>query len=481
MMKFFLTMNFFRVVSIVALLFAVPVLRAQDPVPPPSQPDENSQQSGQTPTDAQSKKDNGEGQANPSQDLSNAEPPHAPVIPASALFRLGGAGFLSNDQSPLHLGPISLASAEALGAYNHYQSQDGKTDFTQTGSVMRADVVLAEQLKNVNFLAQWEPRLTIFDGHSVGDVDNGSADLDTHYDLTQRLSLGLNDRFSYFATRLLYGDFFLSSGQVQNPVSQQNSFLDTPGHSLNNNVFATLNYQITPLTQVSVSPSFYYSRSSADSALFSNRSKVYSGQVTLTHAVSPRTSVGLSYGVSAITLRQATSTPIYNSLTANYAHLLSPSLSFTASGGLSTVALAGNARTYSFTGNATLTKTLEKTDLAVNYSRGLYLDDYATTSFTDRVDGQINQRIGRRFGTGAGVGFQRESRTGGFLGKYASVFANMQLFPLINAYVRYTYTGQQGDLMLLTTGTRHLVVFGLRFQAPIVRPQESRAKSNTQF
>jgi len=466
-MQCFVKIYFLRAAILISLLAGALAARAQDPVPPPvDQPSDNSQQ----PADDQTKKENAPGNTESTQEEPPAESPHAPVMPASALFRLGGGGMLSNDQSPVRLGPLSLVSADVLGAYNRFSSADGTTVFAQTGSLMRADVVLAEQLKNLTFMAQWEPRLTIFDGHAIGDVDNGSVDFSTHYDFTRRLTLSLNDRFSYFASRLLYGDFFLSSGEVQNPVTQQNSFLDTPGHSLNNNLFATLNYQISPLTQVSVSPSFYYSRPSTESTdLFSNRSQVYSGQVTLTHTVSPRTNFGFSYGISAVKMRDSDSTPLYHSLTANYGRLLSRTLSFTGSAGVSTTAVPNVARIYSFTGNASLTKTLEKTSLAINYSRGLYLDDYLTTAFTDRVDGEVTHVLGQRYSVGGGVGYQRESRTDGFEGTYASGFMTVRILPMISAYGRYTYTNQKGDIQLLETGTRNLVVFGLRFQAPTAK------------
>jgi hypothetical protein len=446
------------------LLFLLPGASAQQPPPSPPDYDPNSPSTGPAPSHPQDMEDERSNPPASATDNFNPDPPHPPMALSSPLFRLGGGGFLQANQSPLRLGPIYLSSAEVLGAYNAFSSSDNTKNTTQTGILMRSDIVLDKLYKNVRFTTQWEPRLSILDGISRGDIDNVFSSLDTKFDLTNRLSLRLLDHFSYFASRLLYGDYFFSAGIVEVPVNQQNSFLDTPGHALSNTAMAALDYQVSPLTRVYFSPSFNYFHTTTSSSLL-NSSSEYDGAFGLEHTLSDNTRIGLQYVLTSVEFKQV-GRAVYNTLSGTYAHLFSPTFSFTGSAGVSTYAVSNDPRSWTFAGSATLTKAFRASSVSIAYVRGLYLADYTTTDFTDRVDGQYNQSLGRRLTVGLGAGLQKEWRADGFRGRYAQASLSFRLSPLLSAYTRYTYAYQTGDQTFLSTGTRNLVVFGLRFQAP---------------
>jgi hypothetical protein len=396
---------------------------------------------------------------------SNPEPPHPPVAPTSPLFRLSGGGLLSNSQGPLRLGPIYVASAEIFGAFDHFNPSNGAiAGQSQSGAFLRTTIVLDEMYKNTRFTVQWEPHYTYLNGTSIGDAENISAGFQSTFHLSPRFDITVLDRFGDVASRLLYGDFFVTSGIVETPASQQNTFLDAPGHSITEEAQAIFNYRLSQLTAISFTPSFNYFQTNTTSALL-NSSREYSGQFTLSRTMSPRTTIGLGYTFSAVQFDITPAPTYYNTLTANYARLLTPSLSFTASGGVATFAGPSIRRSWTGTGSAALTKTYQTGYLAISYNRGLNLSDYSTTQFTDRIDGQAGIKLNPRINFQVGGGFQREGRSGGFRGRYADTSLGFRLAPTLSLYGRYTFSYQTGDQAFLLSGTRNLYVIGLRWDA----------------
>jgi hypothetical protein len=392
----------------------------------------------------------------------NPEAPRPPMALVSPLFRVSGSK--QAGQSPLRFGPLSIGSMEVLGAYNSFTPSDGSTKTRQSGVFMRSDIVLDEVYKNVRFTTQWEPRLSILDGTYRGDPGNGASGIDLTLDLTRKLDLRLADRFTYFASRLFYGDYFLTSAEVQAPVSQQNSFLDAPGHSLSNSAIFNLNYKVSPLTTIYFSPTFNYFHTTTSTALLDS-SQEYNGALGVVHLTSEKTTVGLNYNLTAAKFKHDADVVLYNTVNVTYAHMLSPTFSFTSSAGVSTFRVANDPRSWTFAGSASLTKAFRASSIVATFTRGLYQADYTTTAFTNRLDGLYNQSVGHRLMVALGGGWQKESRTHGFDGRYAQVGLGFHLSSMIVAFARYSYLFQIGDQRYLVTGTRNLVVFGLRFEA----------------
>jgi hypothetical protein len=331
---------------------------------------------------------------------------------------------------------------------------------------MQASIVLDEFFKNVRFTTQWEPRLSIFYGTVYSDLDNGVASLDANFKLTDRLNLSLSDRFSYFASRLFWGYYFLTSPNVEIAAIQQNSYLYAPGHSISNTASADLSYQVSPLTKLSFSSSFNYFHTNTQSSLLDS-STGETGTFGLTHSMSEKTAIGLSYSLGVVHF-QNTDPTLYQYISGSYSHLFSPSFSFTGSAGASTYRVPHDPRYWTFTGSAILMRTFRDSSVSIGYFRDLYLADYITSSFTDRVDGQYSRHLGERLTLILGAGLQKESQVNGFRGNYVQTSLNFSLSRMLSTYARYTYSHQTGDLGGLVPGTTNLVVFGLRFQAPTV-------------
>jgi len=444
---------------------------AQQP-PPPDDPNAahptNAGNNNQNPPE---KKDDQAGQPATQGDDSNPEPPHPPIVPASPLFRLGGGGLLTTNQSPLRLGPLYVSSAEVFGGMDRLTPSDSTLPtLSQTGTVFRSDIVLDETYKQSRFTAQWEPHLSIFDGVTRGDAENISVLGQTTFQFNERLGLTVSDNFSDIASRLLYGDFFFSSGVAEAPVSQQNSFLDAPGHAISEQALAILNYRLSPLTTISLEPSYNYFHTNTTSSLL-NSTQEYSGELSLNHTSSPRTTVGVGYKASEVLFTGGSENVLYQTISGTYIHLLSPSFSFSGSGGLSTFTSPGTTRSWTFAGSATVVKSFRKGHFSLGYNRGLDLADYTTSAFTDRVDAQAGADLNQRFNVVIGGGLQRESTTNGFQGRYADGELNLRLAPTLTLYGRYTFSYQSGNEKFLTTGTRNLCLVGLRWDAGI-RPKD---------
>jgi hypothetical protein len=449
------------------LLFGQPCSSFGQSAPSPSTDAGSSQEGSQQSDSPEKKDDQGSGPATTTDDV-NPELPRPPATLTSPLFRLMGGGLLEQTESPLRLGPIYLSSAEILGAYNAFSPSDNAANnggFVRTGALMRASIVVDELFKNVRFTAQWEPRLSIFDGTVYSDLDNGVAGLDANFKLNDRLNLALSDRFSYFATNLFWGYYFLTSTVVTTSWIQQNSYLNAPGHSLNNNAYATLSYQISPLTKLYVAPSFNYFHTNTETSLL-NSSTEETVTFGLQHTFSENTSIGLSYSLGVVQFENTNGPSMYQYFTGNYSHLFSPTFSFTGSAGASTYRVSNDSRSWTFTGSATLMKTFRNNSVSIGYVRALDLSDYITSDFTDRLDAQYTRRLSERLTFMLGAGLQRESRVNGYHGNYAQTGLSFRLSRMLSTYARYSYSQQTGDLTGLIPGTTNLVVFGLSFQAP---------------
>lgn len=455
-----------------ALVFSLlPAGAAAQQPPPPDDPNAahpaSSTNNSQDPAD---KKEDQAGQPAAQVNDNNPEPPHPPIAPASPLFRLGGGGLLTSNQSPLRLGPLFVSSAEVFGGLDRLTPSDSALPTqSQTGTVFRSDIVLDEAYKKSRITAQWEPHLSIFDGVSRGDAENITVQAQTTFQFSERLGLTLSNNFSDIASRLLFGDFFFASGVVETPASQQNSFLDAPGHAMIEHAVAVLTYRLSPLTTINIEPSYSYFHTNTTSALL-NSSQEYSGEVSLSHTTSPRTTVGIAYKASDVAFSVGSESALYQTGSGTYVHLFTPTFSFNGSAGLSTYTISSASRAWAFAGSATLVKSFRKSHFSLGYNRGLYLADYTTNVYTDRVDARAYMQVNPRFDVTVGSGFQRESRTDGFQGRYADGEVNFRLAPTLTLYGRYTYSYQSGDQQFLTTGTRNLFVAGLRWDAGI-RPK----------
>lgn len=443
---------------------------AQQPPPPDDLSSAHPAGSANNTQNPAEKKDDQAGQPATQVNDSNPEPPHPPIAPASPLFRLGGGGLLTSNQSPLRLGPLFVSSAEVFGGLNRLTPSDSALPtVSQTGTVFRSDIVLDETYKKSRFTAQWEPHLSVLDGVSRGDAENIAVQAQTSFQFSERLGLTLSDNFSDFASRLLFGDFFFSSGTAETPVSQQNSFLDAPGHAISEQALAILSYRFSPLTTINLEPSYDYFHTNTNSSLL-NSTQEFSGELSINHITSPRTTVGMGYEAFEVIYTGSSASVFYQTVSGTYIHLLTPSFSFNGSAGFSTFAIPRAPRSWTFAGSANVVKSFRNGYVSLGYNRGLYLADYTTTEFTDRVDAQASVQFNQRFNARFGGGFQHESRTNGFQGRYADGELNLRLAPTLTLYGRYTFSYQSGDQQFLTTGTRNLYVAGLRWDAGI-RPK----------
>lgn len=154
--------------------------------------------------------------------------------------------------SPLQWGPLYVQSAEFTQAAEFF-NLPGQPPVA--GSFFATTIVFEHVARSSHLTAQYQPRIGIVAGQAQNQLTNHSANLDAYYELTPRLGLGLSDDYSYFSDQNLFENLNvqadLSTGSLL-----QSRFLEGPGHYLNNDAKASLNYQLSPRTRVELAPHY---------------------------------------------------------------------------------------------------------------------------------------------------------------------------------------------------------------------------------
>jgi hypothetical protein len=302
-------------------------------------------------------------------------------------------------------------------------------------------------------------------GRFADNLNNQNVSLDFTTMVTPRFSLRFQDRFSYLPTQNVFAEGFLYSPQTIDNHSVQGAFLDGPGVWLTNNVTLGLTYGLSPVTTLTVTPSFNYAHelknSAADTAgapsssLALIGSKQYGGMVSLNHSLSALKSVGLFYSISGVQFENTTNTVWYNSFGATYSQQLRPSWFVNVAAGATTSSFAKSANSWSFSGSTDIEKQFQRSSATLAYSRGLSLNQYAFGGFTDRIDLRYSTTLVQRISATLGFGYQHVGGNAGISGRYTQAQLGYQFLRSLSFLVTYVYRDQVGDASQVFTETRH--------------------------
>jgi hypothetical protein len=412
-----------------------------------------------------------------------------PAATSEGLFvrALNSASALSEESGPLHWGWFSVRSASFSQYYG--QVSFGNPSIQPQKEIVRssqlsASLVVDHVFKTTHFSLQYAPSLFITNGNLYSNALNQTVGLDTAFQLSSRWSLQLTDRFSYYASQRNFSDLSSYTNFVTG-TSVQNNFLNGPGSVMVNSIAAPISYLWSARTNISFAPSFAY-QYSQDAVVSTNASlkALYEGgQFTLSHAISPTQTVGLSYlGQYATYTNSAPragprSNAFLEDFLLTYTQQVGASWHINLGLGVSDNVSLNGAGTYGgalLAADAGITKTFHRSDFTVHYGRGHQFNGFITNSASDRID--VSQKIywTGRFSTSTTVAYFKTTASlpPSQSASYATERVSFDLTRQLSVSASGSYTKQTGDDVFVVSGIRRFVTVGLAWSPqPVTYPR----------
>ena len=397
----------------------------------------------------------------PSADVTTTTPPvtAGQINDGPSIRELGSANFLSsNNVSLFQWGPLHLGSSEFFQGYN-----STNTDRSWM-SVLRTNVMAERRIGRNALVVQYSPKLTVINGTLIKNFSDQDSTLDGYYALTPRLGMGFSNHFQIFNTNTLNGEWFMSADPTSS-FTVQKAFLEgpTPTRYLTNSAQTTFSYRLDPLTRISVSPAYTYSRASGgiDPVL----SHTYGATVQVERALTARRTVGGYYGYQAIRIEESDRpfvTPFHN-IGLSYSEQLTPTWGIQSSFGAFKEGLQGGSR-WSGSGTVSTTKSFGRSSIALAFYRGQGLAGVVTSNTSNRVDLLYHVGLSRRVRLDLGSGYVafKDVRA-----KYATSGISWEMRPNLSTFVSYAYKYQIGDGIQVGDLNSNFVMVGIRWHPRI--------------
>ena len=405
------------------------------------------------------------------------EPPAAPDEPtlpkqvdSTVPVLAGRSSPLVSYNSFLRWGPIYIRTMEFLEGYDQIDAAETVSQtgiFNQrnfTSSVFRTDIIYDRQLKQSRLEFQYSPHVNIVNGNVSSNFVNQNVNLNWIQQLSPRWTLGLSPSLTYMQVRQLYGEYFLDANTIT-ATTTPSSFLDGPGSWLNTNMEATVTCALSPVSTVSVIPSFGYSHVggeiNATQRLFIYQ---YGGKIRWDKRFSATRGMNASYYSRVVgDLGNGT---IYQNGEIGYNQQFGPSTLVETSVGLLTEGFAH--RNWNVSGFAQLSRKLGRSTGAVAYFRGFPLfSETASQGVAQRVEASYRLELSQRWYSQVQGGYENSLSTTAlhFSGKYIAAQLGYNLTPGWSSFVSYAHKTQSGTDARLLVGTRDFYSVGIRWSA----------------
>jgi hypothetical protein len=409
-------------------------------------------------------------------DNSNPAPPIAPaqVLDATPVVReVGRADQLGQSTSPLRWGPLYVASAEALMAYDNLSGSGSTLSSSGMIGILKTTVVFDKHTEQNRFAIQYSPSVAFASGQVYSNLTSQSVSFDSAKNLTPRLNISFNDSFSVIRTTNLLVDNYFSVDTIGN-TTLQGQFLNNAGRSIRDSSQLSVGYMLSPQTRLSVSGSYDY----ADTTDFRTPSVAseYGTGINLTRIFSHADTVGATYGFQLAHIFGQGDLYFHN-FGLTYTRLLTESLSIGGTGSASVVVpargLQGSER-WTWAGSAQVVKSFNSSSLGLAYARTQGITQVITTQFYDRVDGSYNSKWSPRLNVSVGGGYFRTVSNSSalqqhYIAKYVRASTVYLLTPSLGVTVTFTRQLQTGDASQVLTGTNTLIFAGLRWVPGVAR------------
>jgi len=374
-----------------------------------------------------------------------------------------GSGPLPSGRvSPFQLGPIYLKSADFSEFLNAISATNQPSTLVESDTLFRAMIVFDHVFRTSRFTVQYQPRLSIINGRAQTDTSNLDANWTSNFQLSPRLSVGLDNGFNYYGQQGQFDNLSIL-GDLTSGTLVQSHFLDGAGHFLSERVEAPIRYLLGPRSSVGVIPFFEYYTASGSQTV--NGSKSPGAEANYSYALSATKSVGLGYSVRHTQFSNALPTTLYQEFTVNYAQQLSPTWRYSLMVGAITASQNGQSSQKTASGDFNLIKMFRDSSLAFQYYRGQATGLQITNGFADRFDGSYSKRLSQRMRMNIGIGYYREFLSAtNTSGTYVSAQLSYQLSDRWSLQTAYAFKHQQNGGTAYETGDLQFVSFGIRWQ-----------------
>jgi hypothetical protein len=455
-------------VSVAAcFLWPTQVRAQQDPPPPPPKDEQPKPAATSTPLVL-----NGDSPQDP--DVGSA--PAGPPNPYAGTIKDLGTGLplVGSSSTPLRWGSFSIYTFEAMGLYDNFLPLGSSTSTTTDLGIFRFGVMFDHYVlrHKSRIVLQYLPQLVVGDGGVYASgTSNNNVSLGTRFQLTPRLSLTVGDNFIQIHDNSLVPQNYLA---VNNQIGAlaQNYFLNANGNFLTNSADATIEYDLSPRTNITFSPSFKYMQSINPLTTYSADGYAYMASVALGHAFTPHRTVGLtgSYQYLNETIGSIPQNATYYTAAAYYSEQLASTLWVTATLGATDQHYAALPQPggWGVSAGASLNKAFSRSvTLALDYTRGTAFTNYVTRQRADRVDGSLGIRLSSRIVWKTDVGYYSElGGTNPTRGKYGTTGLVYRFFGNFSLFTTFAYTNQDPGTLQLLSGDEKTLVYGVRWSPP---------------
>jgi hypothetical protein len=406
-----------------------------------------------------------------------AQAPEGPPNPYAGSIKdvTTGLPILGSSGSPLRWGNFSIFSFEFIGIHDTFDDRANLRPNASDLFFFRTGFMFDRSLfkNNSRIVLQYKPQMVVINGDvHANAASNNNFSTGTKFNFTPSLSLTVSDTFvqvrqnslipeNYFAVNSQFGAF------------AQNNFLTTNANFIRNATVASLEYDVSPRTNVIFSPSFTYMKSVNNASNYLADGQGYTGSIALGHALTPHRTVGVSasYQYLRNTVGGRRENAAYPTVAAFYSEQLARTFWLSGNFGATNERYSGVPQSggWGLSAGLSVTKALSpRINAALDYTRGTVYSNYVTRQRSDRVDASLNIVLSSRIAWSNGIGYQRE--VGGVpttSGKYGGTSVTYHFTRSLNTFCTFSYTVQESGNQQLLPGNRKDVVYGVRWTPPL--------------
>ena len=414
------------------------------------------------------------------QDKDTDLPPESqgPLNPYSGTIKSADTGLplFGTSSSPLRWGSFSICTFQYVGIHDDFDPAGSPTTLTTDLTILRTGLMFDHYLfkHKSRIVLQYFPQMAITNGQIHANAAmNNTISVGTKLELTPRLSVSVEDGFlQVHSNPLIPQNFLAVDGQTGATV--QNNFLDTAGSFIADTAQAVFDYALTPLTNMTFSPLYRYSRATNSLPNYLANGQTYAGEVTLGHKFTPRRTVGIldSFQYLQEGTFGTTQSATYNTIGAFYTEQLTRSLWVSANAGALSQGFSDlpQANNWGFNGGFSVVDNFtNRINLSIAYTRGLTFNNYITLQRSDRVDASLGLKLSSRISWSNGFGYYRE--LGGNPntdGKYASADLRYRFYGNFSFFTTYAYTFLSANTPQLLSGERRTLAYGVLWAPPLL-------------
>jgi hypothetical protein len=405
-----------------------------------------------------------------------AAAPAGPPNPYVGQIKNAGTGLplLGTSTTPLRWGDFSVSSFQFVQLYDSFTPSGKAGSPFAALSIFQTGLMFDHYIRKSRIVLQYLPQMAIFQGQIHANAGaNNTFGLGTTFVLTPRMSLTVEDNFSQVHSNELIPEKYLATDAFAGALVQ-NNFLDTNGSFLADTAAATLQYNFSERTILTVTPSFRYAKATSNQVNYAANGKTYHGVVTLGHALTPHRTIGImeSYDIEDTTTGTVPAIAKFYTSSVFYSEQLARSFWVTGNFGGSHQSYSDlrGASGWGLSAQASLIKDFSRiAGLSLIYTRGVAYNNYITSQRSDRVDVSLGLHITPRIALNNTAGYYRELGAGPRTdGKYGMTGFEYQFFGNFSLFSNYAYGFQSSNTPQLLSGVRKTITFGLRWQPPLL-------------